>query len=1206
MKSTIKFLVLTMLLVFALAAFAGCALTKHTWTEATCTAPKTCTDCGITEGEALGHTEQIVEAKAATCYETGLTEGKICSVCNEVLVAQKVVLSLGHDMVIDQPQTATCTEAGLTAGAHCSRCDYKEEQTEVSALGHDMVTDAAVAPTCTATGLTEGSHCSRCDYKVAQEIVPATSHDIVADAAVAPTCTATGLTAGEHCTKCDYKVAQTVVPAAGHDLVADAAVPATCTEAGLTAGEHCTKCDHKVAQTVVPALGHDWVDATVYAPKTCNNCGATEGEALVAYAAIGEIKYLTFGEAFAAAKEGDTIVLLNNVTLDAPIVINADAVLTIDLAGFVLSYESTTMGESMITNKGNLTIKDSGEAGEIFYNYVGANDASYGKGNYTISNSGTLVIDGGKLHIANLSAHAKYVVDNNSTTGDATLIVNGGYLYNYNTSAIRMFCNSTVYNNSVTINGGLVEGYCAIWGQNPGSKTVNGQLTITGGELKSTAKAYVNGTSELKDVSSALYFTIAADGGAWSESSFVKISGGLFNENVYLIEDAPETEITDGATFNGYVLYHIHDFVGLSCETDGVCECGKIKPACHNLTYVAAADATTCLETGHDEYWLCNDCGAYFGDAEASWQLNPAWMFYTGACVRPEDAADCATVPCTLCGNDTYGYGDHDVFTCKGGLCTKCNTEIEGYGCANYDTPACEDGFCSYCGDPVEGFGHENGAWAPCLDGECSYYCGLKYPATEDHLDEDGDDFCDNCWTHLNHDVNPCLGGECSICWTYIEPAHEYFYPCDPVCMNCYEITNPDAAHNIVAADAKAATCGEKGNVAYWYCADCGSAWLDEACTIVTNLRSVAIPATGHNYVEDVIEPTCTKDGYTDYACDVCGHNYTDNTVPALGHKDENGDYKCDKCSTKMLPADGEALTIPQAIAVAKAAGSSYSTQKYYITGIVTGLYNTTYGNLYLKDADGNQICIYGLYSADGSIRYDAMSYKPVNGDELTVYTVLGTYNSDAQGKNAWLDEVVAHEHNYTSQVTDPTCLYDGYTTHTCSICSGSYTDSEVEALGHTTDNGTCERCGMAVGGEAPAEPVTVSKTIKELITQYGWTSSTTKQSFNLDDVVSVKINGGSNTGKAYNGDHIRIYATDSPAGTMTITVPEGYELVSVKISAQTGTYAYFNIDGVSGDVCNKTVDVSGNSVVLKSVKNGSDGKQVRVTAIEVVYKIAE
>ena len=29
---------------------------EHVWTDATCTTPKTCSECGETEGEALGHT----------------------------------------------------------------------------------------------------------------------------------------------------------------------------------------------------------------------------------------------------------------------------------------------------------------------------------------------------------------------------------------------------------------------------------------------------------------------------------------------------------------------------------------------------------------------------------------------------------------------------------------------------------------------------------------------------------------------------------------------------------------------------------------------------------------------------------------------------------------------------------------------------------------------------------------------------------------------------------------------------------------------------------------------------------------------------------------------------------------------------------------------------------------------------------------------
>ena len=221
----------------------------------------------------------------------------------------------------------------------------------------------------------------------------------------------------------------------------------------------------------------------------------------------------------------------------------------------------------------------------------------------------------------------------------------------------------------------------------------------------------------------------------------------------------------------------------------------------------------------------------------------------------------------------------------------------------------------------------------------------------------------------------------------------------------------------------------------------------DNACDAVCNNCTETREVEDHKY-----------DNACDTSCNVCGATRT------ITHVDANEDYKCDVCSTKMLPAADEALTIPQALAVAKVAGTSYTTQKYYITGTITNVYNTQYGNMYIEDEDGNEICIYGLYSADGKTRYDAMSYKPVVGDEVTVYTVLGMYDTTCQGKNAWLDEVIAHEHDYTDKVTEPTCTKEGYTTHTCTICNGYYTDSETDALGHTTEDGECERCGLTIG----------------------------------------------------------------------------------------------------------------------------------------------
>ena len=64
---------------------------------------------------------------------------------------------------------------------------------------------------------------------------------------------------------------------------------------------------------------------------------------------------------------------------------------------------------------------------------------------------------------------------------------------------------------------------------------------------------------------------------------------------------------------------------------------------------------------------------------------------------------------------------------------------------------------------------------------------------------------------------------------------------------------------------------------------------------------------------------------------------------------------------------------------------------------------------------------------------------------------------------------VPPHEHNYTSEVTAPTCTEAGYTTYTCA-CGDTYTADEVAALGHTYVDGKCE-CGAEDPDYVPEQP---------------------------------------------------------------------------------------------------------------------------------------
>ena len=112
-----KVLSLIAILCLALVCFAGCDLIKqsietpceHDWSDATCTAPKTCSLCGATDGEPNGHIEETVAGTAATCTEAGMSEGKKCTACGETTVEQTVIPALGHTEETVAGTPATCT-----------------------------------------------------------------------------------------------------------------------------------------------------------------------------------------------------------------------------------------------------------------------------------------------------------------------------------------------------------------------------------------------------------------------------------------------------------------------------------------------------------------------------------------------------------------------------------------------------------------------------------------------------------------------------------------------------------------------------------------------------------------------------------------------------------------------------------------------------------------------------------------------------------------------------------------------------------------------------------------------------------------------------------------------------------------------------------------------------------------------------------------
>lgn len=121
-------------------------------------------------------------------------------------------------------------------------------------------------------------------------------------------------------------------------------------------------------------------------------------------------------------------------------------------------------------------------------------------------------------------------------------------------------------------------------------------------------------------------------------------------------------------------------------------------------------------------------------------------------------------------------------------------------------------------------------------------------------------------------------------------------------------------------------------------------------------------------------------------------------------------------------PAADSTLSISDAIALgASKPHNNYTDNKYYVTGEITEVYNEQYGNMKIKDAQGNILTIYGTFDADGTNRYDAMATKPVAGDTVTIYGIIGQYKDTPQIKNGWItSHTPAAGGSNTPAETDP------------------------------------------------------------------------------------------------------------------------------------------------------------------------------------------
>ena len=315
--------------------------------------------------------------------------------------------------------------------------------------------------------------------------------------------------------------------------------------------------------------------------------------------------------------------------------------------------------------------------------------------------------------------------------------------------------------------------------------------------------------------------------------------------------------------------------------------------AAHSLTPVAAK-AATCTENGNKAYYKCDVCGKWFEDATANVEITDHSSVVLTALghdytERIEDAAHKKATATDCRSHDTYWYdctrGDHNA----------------------KDDPAASDKW--YESTNAGPHSYDESAWGYKSESGHAHKC--RYDDTHD--------------TPVAHTPGAAA--------TETTPQ---------TCTECGYVITPALGHthNMTPVAAKAATCTENGNKAYYVCSGC-SKWFEDATgnVEITDHNSVVLTALGHEYTEKVMDDAHKKDTAADcrshdtywYDCTRGDHNAKDdpaasdkwyestNAGPhsydesAWGYKSESGHaHKCrydDTHDTPVAHTPGAAAT---------------------------------------------------------------------------------------------------------------------------------------------------------------------------------------------------------------------------------------------------------------------------------------------------------
>ena len=444
-------------------------------------------------------------------------------------------------------------------------------------------------------------------------------------------------------------------------------------------------------------------------------------------------------------------------------------------------------------------------------------------------------------------------------------------------------------------------------------------------------------------------------------------------------------------------------------------------------------------------------------------------------------------------------------------------------------------------------------------------------------------------------------------------------------CVSSYLINN---AANVVDAGW---TVSANGTTITYTAAE-PSAELHISIGKQSRVKSVVItPAVASNPECDHSQFTCGD------ICDVCGEEFVhvfDNACdnecnncsganPNFADHVYDGAYDaaCNVCGAARevnFPAADSVLSIPEADAIGLAMSHDTTTpNKYYVTGTVESIANTTYGNLYIVDENGNKMYIYGTYNNDGTVRFDAMTDKPAVGVVITVYGVIGNYNNASQMKNVWVTEMIGGcEHEYEFEcstncklcgegVREAECVTDAE--YLCQEGSCNYCGETVEALDHAFDDEWDPDCNYGCGytREVEEKPEITEDTLDFSTTDQRTEYTTTVQVWQSNGLVLTNNKGGStsnvgnysNPARFYKGSEIIIaypgmtkLVINAPTGQYGDPWAATLDNAGLTYTVESGVYTITFAAPVDSITLTTTAQVRANSMTATAEKKGDDG----------------